>query len=96
MLELGVDQYNIERGKDGIVFNKIGMIQVEEDVFTDRENIYKDFSSLPIRFHRIKIEDINGSVNYSDIRYVERNNTNKIRPYPNPVNTELIIDGGRR
>ena len=33
MLELGVDQYNIERGKDGIVFNKIGMIQVRGRCF---------------------------------------------------------------
>jgi len=89
------DAFEIERGSNGIQFEKIGMMNAKGTAtayrFTDAKPIHG------INYYRLKIKDINGSISYSPIvsaNYQIKDNAFSV--YPNPANKtiKIIINEG--
>jgi hypothetical protein len=80
----------IERGTDIHSFQPIGEVKAAGNAKTNLNYSFIDFSSgNGLVYYRIKEVDIDGNINYSDIRAIENSNNDiLIKAFPNPIQTE--------
>lgn len=89
--ETGVAKYEIERSKDGQVFESAGFITLLNN--TGRYSFVDNIAPQGTLFYRIKEIDLDGRVKYSSVialRFSPISN-GEITVFPNPVNHSLFI-----
>ncbi len=93
--EVNVSHFEIERSKDGLLFEKLGQVNALNSALNN-SYAFKDINALLLGaeklFYRLKIIDKDGKYSYSKIAVVN------IRPgkdifyvYPNPAHDKLLI-----
>jgi hypothetical protein len=94
--EINSDVFEIEHSNDGISFQKIG--EVRAATFSNSALNYDFLHQNPvdgINYYRLKMRDLDGSFEYSDIRSVDLTNfqnlSNLVTIYPNPTSDILNI-----
>lgn len=92
--ELAFSHFEIERSIDGRSFEKISTVSGEGSINSGSNYIYYD--QLPysdLNYYRLKIVDLDGSFEYSNIEVVNFSKTKEIGIYPNPVIDLIQITG---
>ncbi len=88
--EFNVSNFEIERSKDGRVFEKIGTVSINSGGDYSYNDIHTETGTS---FYRLKIVDINGQYSYSNIIKISADNLNAFNVFPNPSKGRLILDG---
>lgn len=99
LTEDGIDKFIIERTIEpgGTEFKSIGEVKAvgesTNSVFYEFEDDVTRFVS-PYIYYRLKIVDLNGAIEYSDIEVVHQKSPDrpKFRLYPNPSNGNVILN----
>ncbi len=97
--EEGNDHFAIERSRNGIDFETIGLVQGNGNSYASISYRFYDESPLNGRsFYRLAQNDRSGDVNYSEIRSVEITTnqvsaTQNIKVYPNPTTDRIFVEG---
>ena len=86
-LEINFSGFDIERSKDGLVWQKIGFVAAHSNGAETNEYSYTDNDPLTgISYYRLRLVDLDGNSKYSSVRSVEIKGSNfGIRIVPNPV-----------
>jgi uncharacterized repeat protein (TIGR01451 family) len=88
--EENFSHYEIERSQDGQTFHQIG--QVSGTSFSDiaRYYEYKDKHAGLVNYYRLKMVDLDGSYQYSEVLYetTSCNEELEMKIFPNPVGTD--------
>jgi hypothetical protein len=88
--DVNIVNYVIERSNDGISFKQIGIIESKKlDVATYTFTDNNPASNK--NYYRIKAVSNNGSVKYTQIKYVVFNNNFEINITPNPTNASVEV-----
>ncbi|NNF35770.1 MAG: T9SS type A sorting domain-containing protein [Saprospiraceae bacterium] len=90
--EVNFDRYEIMRSNDGVTWNKL--TSVNGEAFSLQNRIYHwDDINVPSGqwFYRLKIKDLDGSIDFSSIEKVLINDTGYVRPYPNPAKAGQMV-----
>ncbi len=85
--EINVDHYEIEAGKDGIHYIKMGQVPANQRINYNYSFYLTDTIKAPLLFVRIKSVDRDGRFQYSDIRSVKSSCDTRmtLSLFPNPV-----------
>jgi hypothetical protein len=85
--------FNVEKSFDGKKWQKIGKIQSKgnHNETKNYEFIDNDLGIIG-NYYRIKIVSINEEIEYSKIIFIQNNNDNLVKIYPNPVKEKLTIE----
>jgi hypothetical protein len=85
--ELSVNKYHIERSFDGASFTEIGSVSSKGDgnfsyiAYDNKAAADPKNSSV---YYRLRIEDKNGTINYSETKKINLNKLTKLQISPNP------------
>jgi hypothetical protein len=84
--EVNFAHYVVETSIDGKQFNEVGQVQGE-----GKKNY--QFSNLQATstYYRLKLVDLDGSVEYSPVIKIGSKTDNKLSFYPNPVKDQLTV-----
>ncbi|MCB0522581.1 MAG: RICIN domain-containing protein [Lewinellaceae bacterium] len=90
-----VSTYSIERSADGIEFEEIYNIPSEQDAAAD---VYEGYDLEPLtgkNHYRIRRDNIDGTVGYSEVKVVEYEDMIDFVLFPNPANqfTNINLEG---
>lgn len=89
--ELNSDFFQIERSSDGLNFFEIGMVKAAGNSSDRREYQFVDSEvSGDEAFYRLKIIDLDGSFEYSQIKYLQLSGEKPLI-YPNPTSDYLLV-----
>lgn len=94
--EINFSHYDLEKSTDGQRFNKLSTIAASNG-YASKEYQYTDQNILPKNYYRLKQVDLDGSFEYSSIRFVAgedcTNQDQAMQVFPNPVptNSEVAI-----
>lgn len=95
-----VDYFDIERSDDGMNWSNIGSVKASENSNSELEYSYID-NNLPLTrskeqifYYRLRMTDLDGKFEYSDIRGVNftRSAEVDIQIYPNPTSDLINVD----
>jgi len=95
--EKNISLYNIERSKDGNIFEKLDELKVSGNIST--ANNYSYIDQQPVQgtnFYRLKMIDADGRFTYSKVVAIKMDSKNiKLQIFPNPVKNilNMQIDG---
>jgi hypothetical protein len=93
--EINNDYFTVEKSKDGLTFNEVGMVDGAGNSSTQLE--YKLLDESPysgISYYRLKQTDFNGDFTYSELRAVEFVASQLVESsvlYPNPTTGEQLF-----
>lgn len=93
--EQNVKQYVVEKSATGFTFDQIGIVLMTAEVTNLKTYKYRDKSLFSGRnYYRIKIEDFDGSIYYTNIIFLDNETGQKIsfRIYPNPTSGNLFVE----
>jgi hypothetical protein len=92
--EINVSGYHIERSADGRSWNTIGFVPFSTEPVNEKLYTLIDRDPLgTINYYRIRQQDLDGRVKYSDIRFVRFNSEGmEVRLYPVPVTSVLKLN----
>lgn len=92
--EINVSGYHIERSADGRNWNSIGFVPFNPAPTNEKLYTLTDRDPLStINYYRIRQQDLDGRVKYSDIRFVRFNSeAMDVRLYPVPVTNILKLN----
>jgi hypothetical protein len=90
--EINTSHFELERGEDGRIFDKIASIAANNNTSTNAYN-FTDRQPLPNNFYRLKIVDKDGNFKYSGVLKINFTGVQKLEAFPNPTNSELTISG---
>lgn len=98
--EVNSAYFGIERSKDALVWENIGYVQATGNSDTEKSYEFVDDklplgrNANPVFYYRLKLVDLDGKFNYSDIRGVNFRNSfdGIIKVYPNPAVSNIHID----
>jgi hypothetical protein len=93
--EINNDYFNVQRSADGLEFYDITRIQAGSSAKEIQKYNYVDSNPLSGKsYYRLKQTDLDGTVNFSDIRMVILDGSESVvTAYPNPVtNGKISID----
>lgn len=88
--EANTSDFDIERSNDGQIFEKIGKIKAE-----GRATNYNYLDKYPLSittYYRLKINDLDGKNDYSNIVSIATKTKEKLNIFPNPVSAILTIN----
>ena len=86
--ESGIEKYEMEHSVDGIIFSSIA------DYIADGRSVYEKLHTHPaagLNYYRVKAVNLDGKIEYSEIRIVIFNDKNIITIFPNPVSDIVNI-----
>jgi len=95
-----VDYFDIERSDDGVNWSNIGSVKASENSNSKLEYSYID-NKLPLNrsknqifYYRLRMTDLDGKFEYSDVRGVNFNRTSDwaVSIYPNPTADLINVD----
>ena len=85
-LEENFNFYMVQRSENGYDYNTIAYIEKQAGDGPHRYDYYDDEAKKENLYYRLKMIDLDGSVQYSRIREISTNcNTNEVSVYPNPI-----------
>ena len=85
--------FEIERSADGNSFDSIGFVSSHSLGGAGASYGFTDAAPLNGKnYYRLKQQDLDGSVNYSPIEFIDFTNTASITIYPNPASSFLNIN----
>lgn len=91
--EFDSKQFLIERSADGILFEKIGIVDSKGNGNIRQEYTYTDQTNLPgTAYYRLKQVDVNGSFTYSAIIIVKSAKVMAMQAFPNPFDNRLFVE----
>ncbi len=89
-----LNHFEIERSKDGIIYEKAGDIKATE--YTNNNNSYLFTDNYPfdgLNYYRLLIVEKDGTGTYSETRVLEfKQDVSSLNIYPNPFDSEISID----
>jgi len=84
--------FKIERSADGITFDSIGFVSSHSLGGAGATYSFTDATPLNGKnYYRLKQQNFDGTINYSQIKFIDFINQGSITIYPNPVNDVLNI-----
>jgi hypothetical protein len=87
--DFGVTNMVLERSDDGITFDTLKIISGTQQVTGE----YSDLAPLPgENYYRLRVQNSNGSVQYSKVVVLNRVESFALNVYPNPAGPELNIE----
>jgi hypothetical protein len=99
--EKNTSHFDIEKSKDGLVFEKIGEVkaagksQTLPDILgTGQYYSYLDKNPYDLSYYRLKIHDLDGKVDFSKTVSVRRDGKLNVKIYPNPAQQVMTVDMG--
>lgn len=85
--------FEIERGADGAKFEKIGFVKGNGTSNETKQYTYEDNRlSSAVTYYRLKQVDFDGTFTYSKVVSVVGEGSTKLKAYPNPVATVLMLE----
>ncbi|MCO6497479.1 MAG: BspA family leucine-rich repeat surface protein [Chitinophagaceae bacterium] len=86
--------YTIERSRELANWNKVEFVYAKEGGQAINEYSVLDNSPYSgVSYYRIKLEDVDGAVTYSEVKKIVFNGYSSINIYPNPVQNYISISG---
>lgn len=91
--ELNAAWYQIERSADGAAWKTLGKVAAQGNAAQLTRYTFKDSDPLPLNYYRLRIEDWDGSFEYSRVISVQKEGKgfSLENLFPNPVSTELTL-----
>lgn len=91
--ELNMLQYSIEKSANGIQFNLLETVKANNTLSQNNYSLVDILPSKPIVYYRLKMEDKNGKVTYSNIVSInfENKNSDFVTLVQNPANNLLSV-----
>lgn len=89
--EINTRDFEIERSVDGEVFERLGHAKAEGT--NSRYEFEDGRPKMGNNYYRLKINDWDGSFNYSNIVVLSKNGDERFKIYPNPVTDRLFLEG---
>jgi|GEM_PF-1329691 len=91
--ELNAAWYQIERSADGLKWINIGKVAAQGTSNQTFDYTFADRSPLPQGYYRLRMEDLDGTFQYSPVVSVSMKTKDFLLKnlYPNPVSTELTL-----
>jgi hypothetical protein len=92
--EQGITNYDVERSADGKSFSKLGSVTAKgNNGVAQLKYDYTDPAPFNgSTFYRLKINEQNGTFNYSKVIRVELSEVATLNVYPNPASDKVTID----
>lgn len=85
--------FEIERSADGAKFEKIGFVKGNGTSSETKQYTYEDDRlSSAVTYYRLKQVDFDGTFTYSKVVSVTGEGGTKLKAYPNPVATVLMLE----
>ena len=97
LTEINSDYFGVQRSFDGIIWENIHKIKAAGNSNTDLSYSYLDTdlslsSKRTIIYYKLKLIDLDGTFEYSDVLSIEFDNNNVVSIYPNPTSERLNVD----
>lgn len=84
--EINFSHFNIERSQDGSIWNTIGSIQAKGNSSIETNYSFTDRNPLSgVNYYRLKIVDLDGHYEYSEIKVLRSALVTNISFFPNPA-----------
>ena len=94
-MEQNTRAFKVERSAEGQTYQTIGEVPAAGNSQTVRTYSFSDLKPLPSGgYYRIKMEDIQGNISYSDVCNLKNNdaaNPAPLKVYPNPTHGQLYM-----
>jgi len=97
--EINASHFEVERSFDNSYFESIGQVSASGNTTTrvDYQFFYEripEFRNQTIVYYRLKMVDLDGSFEYSDVRGLnfDKSNVEGVEVFPNPTNQWVYID----
>jgi hypothetical protein len=92
--EDNVASFELERGTNGYSFDKIATLSAKGNSTTSNHYTYNDATASTTAYYRLKMVDVDGKANYSDIVVLRKGAMQStINVYPNPAESTLFLEG---
>lgn len=93
--EDNVASFELERGTNGYSFDRIATLNAKgNSTTTNNHYTYNDATAGTTAYYRLKMVDVDGKANYSDIVVLRKGvGQNTIHVYPNPAESTLFLEG---
>lgn len=93
--EANTSHFDVEHSMDSFLFGKIGEKEAAGNSLTTQTyNFTNEQPQLGNNYYRLKIVDIDGSFNYSNIVHLFYTPTTYFAVYPNPFKEKIIVEAG--
>ena len=91
--ETGTDYYQLEKSADGKNFTDIAKVKALGNSTSSKDYTYPDENvGSQDWYYRLRMVDLNGAVNYSNIIKIARNsNKSLLSVYPNPATEKIVV-----
>jgi hypothetical protein len=92
--EMNADKFFIQKSKDGYSFENIGQVKAKGESSTIQNYFFLDENPYQgLTYYRFQQLDLDGTINYSDLRTVRKEESKDVHIYPNPLglNQQLFI-----
>ena len=92
--ELNNAGFEVEKSKDGVVWNKIGFVAGNGTTLITQQYAFEDLSAAPgLWYYRLKQVDFDGQFEYSEVRSASITYDLITTLYPNPTNGTVYFKG---
>jgi len=92
--ELNTREFVVEHSVDGYTFNSIGNVRANGNSNIIQNYSYKHRTpEKGINYYRLRIVDMDGSFEYSQMEIVQYDKSTELNIFPNPVNKYINIHG---
>lgn len=93
VMEKNSFEFEVQRSVDGRIFKTIDIVDAAGDSDKEIEYSYIDKEPLPHAYYRLKIVDLDGYTEYSEVLVIRGENAPLVieKIYPNPTNGELNV-----
>jgi len=89
------EKFIILKSTDGSKWNTIGEVKAAGNSSIKINYEYSDYNPLAAKqFYRLKIVDLDGSIEYSEIRQIGGNNVSSVTVFPNPATDYIRVSTG--
>jgi Secretion system C-terminal sorting domain len=92
--EKNTSHFDIEKSKDGLAFEKIGVVKAAGNSQTPQYYSYLDRNPYDFSYYRLKIHDLDGKTDFSKTVSVRRDGKLNVKIYPNPAQQVMTVDMG--
>jgi hypothetical protein len=93
--EINTSRFVIERSVDGSRYSEIGTVGASGNTSANRDYVYNDLTpQRGFNYYRLRIENIDGSFNYSPVRVLGFDTKEEFVIFPNPAKGVITISLG--
>lgn len=89
--QIDINEYVIEKSADGVNFNRIGAVPAGPNSISNKFSYTDRQVAGGANYYRLRIVELSGKMDYSEIVKITFKPTTDIILYPNPVKDKLIV-----